>query len=546
MYKMVDKVVEKFEVAYPDLKKNLENIRKIVKIEEEKFSNTLDQGMQLVNQEIDNLLANGKNKLDGEISFKLYDTYGFPYELTEEIAEERGVTVLREEFEAKMEEQKEKARSAREVVMEKGQDSFIEKFYDKYGVTKFTGYEKTEDEGKLLSLREAKDGKYLLIFDKTPFYAESGGQVGDQGKIHSDDFIGKVLDVQKQKDIFIHTVEFEKGIAEENKTYKLEVDIVRRLDTAKNHTATHLLHKALREVVGTHVQQAGSLVDPEKLRFDFSHYEALTTEQLSKIEDIVNEKIREGIEVNISHHSIEEAKKLGAMMLFGDKYGDVVRVVDVPGFSTELCGGTHIDNIGKIGLFKIVSESGIAAGVRRIEAKTGYGAYLVEKTEADILKDIEKKLKATNSNLIEKVEKTLETLKDTEKELETLKQKLALFETKAAISGMEEIGGAKVLVAAFKDKSAEDLRTMIDTIKAENEKAIIVLASTQDKLAFAVGVTKTLTDKLKAGDLVKKLAEMTGGKGGGRPDFAQAGGKDKEKLLDAFKEIREIIEAKLL
>ena len=546
MYKMVDKVVEKFEVAYPDLKKNLENIRKIVRIEEEKFSNTLDQGMQLVNQEIDNLLANGKNKLDGEISFKLYDTYGFPYELTEEIAEERGVTVLREEFEAKMEEQKEKARSAREVVMEKGQDSFIEKFYDKYGVTKFTGYEKTEDEGKLLSLREAKDGKYLLIFDKTPFYAESGGQVGDQGKIHSDDFIGKVLDVQKQKDIFIHTVEFEKGIAEENKTYKLEVDTVRRLDTAKNHTATHLLHKALREVVGTHVQQAGSLVDPEKLRFDFSHYEALTTEQLSKIEDIVNEKIREGVEVNISHHSIEEAKKLGAMMLFGDKYGDVVRVVDVPGFSTELCGGTHIDNIGKIGLFKIVSESGIAAGVRRIEAKTGYGAYLVEKTEADILKDIEKKLKATNSNLIEKVEKTLETLKDTEKELETLKQKLALFETKAAISGMEEIGGAKVLVAAFKDKSAEDLRTMIDTIKAENEKAIIVLASTQDKLAFAVGVTKTLTDKVKAGDLVKKLAEMTGGKGGGRPDFAQAGGKDKEKLLDAFKEIREIIENKLI
>ena len=546
MYKMIDKVVEKFEIAYPDLRKNLENIRKIVKIEEEKFSNTLDQGIQLVNQEIDNLLANGKNKLDGEISFKLYDTYGFPYELTEEIAEERGITVLREEFEAKMEEQKEKARSAREVVMEKGQDSFIEEFYDKYGVTEFTGYEKTEDEGKLLSLREAKDGKYLLIFDKTPFYAESGGQVGDQGKICSDNFEAKVLDVQKQKDIFIHTVEFERGMAEENKTYKLEVDSIKRLDTAKNHTATHLLHKALREVVGTHVQQAGSLVDSEKLRFDFSHYEALTAEQLSKIEDIVNEKIREGIEVAVSHHTIEEAKKLGAMMLFGDKYGDVVRVVDVLGFSTELCGGTHIDNIGKIGLFKIVSEGGIAAGVRRIEAKTGYGAYLVEKEEADILNNIEKKLKATNINLVEKVEKTLETLKDTEKELETLKQKLALFETKSAISDMEEIGGAKVLIATFKDKSTEDLRTMIDTIKDNNEKAIIVLASTQDKLSFAVGVTKTLTDKVKAGDLVKKLAEITGGKGGGRPDFAQAGGKDEGKLLDAFKEVREIIESKLL
>ena len=294
------------------------------------------------------------------------------------------------------------------------------------------------------------------------------------------------------------------------------------------------------------MQQAGSLVDPEKLRFDFSHYEALTAEQLSKIENIVNEKIREGIEVSISYHNIEEAKKLGAMMLFGDKYGDKVRVVDVPGFSTELCGGTHIDNIGKIGLFKIISEGGIAAGVRRIEAKTGYGAYLVEKEEANILNDIEKKLKATNSNLVEKVEKTLETLKETEKELENLKQKLALFETKSVISGMEEINGVKVLIATFKDKSAEDLRTMIDAIKAENEKAIIVLASTQDKLAFAVGVTKTLIDKIKAGDLVKKLAEITGGKGGGRADFAQAGGKDEEKLLDAFKEVRGIIESKLL
>ena len=545
MYKMVDKVVERFEVAYPDLKKNLENIRKIVKIEEEKFSNTLDQGIQLVNQEIDNLLANGKNKLDGEVSFKLYDTYGFPYELTEEIAEERGVTVLREEFEAKMEEQKEKARSAREVVMEKGQDSFIEDFYDKHGVTKFTGYEKTEDEARLLSSREAKDGKCLLIFDKTPFYAESGGQVGDQGRIYSDNFSAKVLDVQKQKDIFIHTVEIEKGSAEENKTYKLEVNLLRRLDTAKNHTATHLLHKALREVVGTHVQQAGSLVDPDKLRFDFSHYEAVTAEQLAKIENIVNEKIREGIDVVVSHHSIEEAKNLGAMMLFGDKYGEVVRVVDVPGFSTELCGGTHIDNIAKIGLFKIVSEGGIAAGVRRIEAKTGYGAYLVEKEEADTLKEIEKKLKASNTNVVEKVEKTLESLKDAEKSLETLKQKIALFETKAALSGMEEINGAKVLIATFKDKTADDLRTMIDTIKDNNEKAIVVLASTQDKLSFAVGVTKTLTDKVKAGDLVKQLAEMTGGKGGGRPDFAQAGGKDESKLLDAFKEIRAIIETKL-
>lgn len=546
MYKMVDKVVANFENAYPDLKKNLENIKKIVRIEEEKFSNTLDQGIQLVNQEIDNLLASGKNKLDGEISFKLYDTYGFPYELTEEIAEERGIIVLREEFEAKMEEQKEKARSAREVVMEKGQDSFIEEFYDKHGVTKFTGYEKTKDEAKLLSLREAKDGKYLLIFDQTPFYGESGGQVGDQGKIYSDNFSAKVLDVQKQKDIFIHTVEIEKGQAEENKTYTLEVDVVRRLDTAKNHTATHLLHKALREVVGTHVQQAGSLVEPDKLRFDFSHYEALTQEQLSKIENIVNEKIRESIDVDVSHHSIEEAKKMGAMMLFGDKYGDVVRVIDVPGFSTELCGGTHIDNIGKIGLFKIVSESGIAAGVRRIEAKTGYGAYLVEREEAETLKEIERKLKSSSNAVVEKVEKVLESLRDTEKELETLKQKIAAFESKEAISNMENICGNKLLIAGFKDKTSEDLRTMIDTLKAENENIIIVLASTFEKISFAAGVSKSLTNKIKAGDIVKKLAELTGGKGGGRPDFAQAGGKDESKIIEAFGAVREMIEEVLV
>ena len=545
MYKLVDTVVEHFGNAYPDLKKNVENIKKIVKIEEEKFSYTLDQGIQLVNQEIDNLIAKKENKLSGDISFKLYDTYGFPYELTEEIAQERGIVVLKEEFEAKMEEQKEKARSAREVVMEKGQDSFIEEFYDKHGITEFTGYFNIKDNGRLLSSREGKDGKYLLIFDKTPFYAESGGQVGDQGKIYSNNFSAKVLDVQKQKDIFIHTVQIEKGEAIENQEYTLEIDALRRLDTAKNHTATHLLHKALREVVGTHVQQAGSLVEPDKLRFDFSHYEALTEEQLKKIELIVNEKIREGIDVGISHHSIEEAKKLGAMMLFGDKYGDVVRVIDVPGFSTELCGGTHIDNIGKIGMFKITSESGIAAGVRRIEAKTGFGAYLLEREEANVLGEIEKKLKANTTNLVDKVEKTLESLKETEKELETLRQKLALFETKAALTGMEEVNGTKVLIAAFKDKSSEDLRTMIDTIKDSYEKAVVVLATTQEKLGFAVGITKNLTDKLKAGDLVKKLAEITGGKGGGRPDFAQAGGKDETKLLDAFAEVKTIIENQL-
>lgn len=546
MYRIIDKVVKNFEKAYPELRKNIQNIKKIVRIEEEKFSNTLDQGIQLVNNEIDNLIAERKNKLDGEISFKLYDTYGFPYELTEEIAQERGILVERKEFEAKMEEQKEKARSAREVVMEKGQDSFIEEFYDKYGITKFTGYDSAKDTGKLLSIKEIGENKYLLFFDKTPFYAESGGQVGDVGEIIAEDFIGKVLDTQKQKDIFFHTVEYVKGKAVEGKEYKLKVDLLRRMDISKNHTATHLLHKALKEVLGSHIQQAGSLVEADKLRFDFSHYEALTDEQLKKIENIVNEKIREAISVEVSYHTMDEAKAMGAVMLFGDKYGDIVRVIDVPEFSTELCGGVHVDNIGKIGLFKIISEGGIAAGIRRIEAKTGYGAYLYEKEEAEKIELIARKLKANSLDVVEKVDKLVETLKEKEREIENIKQKLANFESKSALTSMEEINGIKILLAKFSDKKAEDLRAMVDTIKDKEEKVVVVLASTLDnKLAFTVGVSKSLTDRVKAGDIVKKLAETTGGKGGGRPDFAQAGGKDLEKLEAAMKEVRNILKEKL-
>ena len=318
------------------------------------------------------------------------------------------------------------------------------------------------------------------------------------------------------------------------------------MDISKNHTATHLLHKALKDVLGSHIQQAGSLVEPDKLRFDFSHYEAMTEEEIEKVENIVNRKIREAVDVKAGYHNMDEAKAMGAVMLFGDKYGDVVRVINVEEFSTELCGGIHVDNIGKIGLFKIISEGGIAAGVRRIEAKTGYGAYLYEKEEATKINIIAKKLKANSTDIVEKVEKLSESLKEKEKEIENIKQKLASFESKSVLSSMEEMNGVKVLLAKFSDKKAEDLRVMIDTIKDKEEKAIVVLASTLDnKISFAVGVSKVITNLVKAGDLVKKLAETTGGKGGGRPDFAQAGGKDISKLDFAFKEIRDILKESL-
>ncbi len=545
LYKMVDKVVEIMNEAYPDLNDNLEHIKKVVKIEEEKFSRTLDQGIQLVNQEIEKVKSEGGKKLSGEITFKLYDTYGFPYELTEEICEEKGVEVSREEFEAKMEEQKEKARSAREVVMEKGQDSFIEEFYDKYGTTKFVGYETLKETAKLLSIREGKDGKTLMIFDATPFYGESGGQAADTGVISGNGFEGKVVDVQKQKGIFTHTVEVIKGEAKEGAEYLLEVDEMNRVATAKNHTATHLLHKALREVLGAHVQQAGSLVNGQRLRFDFNHYEAMTAEEIEKVENLVNEKIAESLCVTVRDMSMDEAKKEGAMALFGDKYGDIVRVVKVDDFSIELCGGTHIDNIAKIGLFKIESESGVAAGVRRIEAVTGLGAYELVKRMERTLKEIAKTVKADEANVVERVEKMTETLRENSKEIESLKAKITNYEAGSLNDAAEEINGVKVVIKTFKDKTAEELRQMVDSLKDKLESCVVVLASGEDKAIFAVGVTKDLIGKAKAGNLVKEAAQIAGGNGGGRPDFAQAGGKDASKIEEAVAKVRETLKTLL-
>ena len=545
LYKMVDKVVEMMNEAYPDLNDNLEHIKKVVKIEEEKFSRTLDQGIQLVNQEIEKVKSEGEKKLSGDITFRLYDTYGFPYELTEEICEEKGVEVSREEFEAKMEEQKEKARAAREVVMEKGQDSFIEEFYDKYGATNFVGYETLKETAKLLSIREGKDGKTLMIFDTTPFYGESGGQTADIGVISGNGFEGKVVDVQKQKGIFTHTVEIVKGEAKEGEEYLLEVDEMNRLATAKNHTATHLLHKALREVLGTHVQQAGSLVNGQRLRFDFNHYEAMTSEEIEKVENLVNEKIAESLCVTVRNMSMDEAKKEGAMALFGDKYGDVVRVVKVDDFSIELCGGTHIDNIAKIGLFKIESESGIAAGVRRIEAVTGLGAYELVKKMERTLKEIAKTVKSDEANVVERVEKITETLRENSKEIETLKAKITNYEAGSLNDAAEEINGVKVVIKTFKDKTAEELRQMVDSLKDKLGSCVVVLASGEDKAVFAVGVTKDLIGKVKAGNLVKEAAQIAGGNGGGRPDFAQAGGKDASKIEEAVAKVRETLKTLL-
>lgn len=543
MFEMVDKVVEVMEEAYPELRTNIEHIKKVVKIEEEKFSHTLDQGIQLVTNEIEEAKKNGQKKLSGEVTFKLYDTYGFPYELTEEICEENGFELSKDEFLEKMEEQREKARSSRTVVMEKGQDSFIEELYDKYGKTEFVGYIDLMTTGTVQSIRELGENKYAVTFDITPFYAEAGGQEADFGIIEGKSLIAKVIDVQKQKEIYTHVIEVECGVEElvVGTLLNLTVDPVRREEVSKNHTATHLLHQALKDVLGSHVQQAGSSCGADRLRFDFNHYEGLTTEELERIEKIVNERIFMGTSVNSEVMSMDEAKAKGATALFGDKYGNEVRVISIGDYSVELCGGAHIENIAKIGLFKIVSETGIAAGVRRIEAQTSYKAYLSTVKMEKTMDKVAKTLKTDLNKIEERSEKVVEEIKDLSKELEILKAKLASHEADSLFNEIEEINGVKVLVKSFKDKEADSLREIVDKAKDKLGTCIIALGSDNDKAVFAVGVTKDLIGKVKAGDLVREAAKIAEGNGGGRPDFAQAGGKNGAKVQEALEKVKEIL-----
>ena len=548
LYKIVDTIVELMKGAYPDLVENAKHIKKVIKIEEEKFSNTLDSGIQQVMAAIEEAKKNGESRLTGDVTFKLYDTYGFPYELTEEICEENGITIYKNEFDQKMEEQKEKARSSREVVMEKGQDAFIEAFFDEHGKTEFTGYESLEETAKVLHVSKLdEEGMYMIITDRTPFYAESGGQQADNGVIEGNGALGQVVDVQKQKNIFMHTVKVVNGVHNffEGAEVKLVVNGSRRDAISKNHSATHLLQKALREILGTHVQQAGSLVAPDRLRFDFNHYEAMTDEELEKVERLVNAKISEALPADIKYMNMEEAKKTGAMALFGDKYESVVRVVSFGDFSTELCGGIHVSNVSQIGLFKIISETGVAAGVRRIEAKTGFHAYEAVKDMERTIKNVADSLKTDVSKVEEKAEKTSEDLRSALKEIEELKSKIAAFEAGNLFEQAEEINGVKVLVKGFKDKESDSLREIVDKAKDKLGSCIVVLGADNGKAIFTVGVTKDLTSKVNAGDIVKELAVIAGGNGGGRPDFAQAGGKDGSKVMEALESVKKSIREKL-
>lgn len=537
-----NKVIEVSGEAYPELVEKKDYIQKIISVEEDKFAATIDQGENIIVQYVEELKKDGKTVLDGEKAFKLYDTYGFPLELTEEILAENGMSADTEGFAENMRLQKEQGRRCRkntECEAWKENKNFVD-----VPETAFTGYDNLTDTAKVLAiidengaLEEASAEQNVRIFlDKTPFYPEGGGQVADSGIMSTGSDACYVFSVEKNDGIIAHCCEMTDGTIRVGDTVRCEVSAAKRNCTARNHTATHLLQKALREVLGTHVQQSGSSVNENLLRFDFSHFEAVTPEQLEKIQSRVNEKINEFMPVTCEEMSMEDAKNAGAMALFGEKYGNVVRVVSAGGWSVELCGGTHVRNTGEIGAFKIVSEGGIASGVRRIEAVTGTGV-LAESVKSDkTVAAVAEALKANKTNLSEKAAAMAEELKALKKELEEMKKAAMGGEADSLLASGEDINGIKLITREFDGYNINDLRGLSDDIKASNKGICMVFATKNgEKVTFLVSLTDDVVEKgYSAGKMIKEIAAAAGGGGGGKADMAQAGAKDPSKIKDAF------------
>ena len=540
---LCDKVIETSGKAYPDLVERRDYIKKIIGIEEDKFDKTIVQGSDILDSYLAAVKAAGKDQLPGDQAFKLYDTYGFPIELTEEIAAEAGCTVDTEGFAANMQAQKEQARAARKDDETEGwlDESSM---YHSYPETEFIGYESLADEAVVLgivkgmsTMKSAGEGEEVrIVLDRTPFYAEGGGQIGDTGVIANDSFTAAVTDTIKVGGVYVHKAVISSGEIEAGDTVTACVDVRRRHAIARNHTATHLLQKALQTVLGSHVEQSGSLVTEDALRFDFTHFEAISAEDLKRVEDIVNEEILKFTDVYTEVMPIDEAKKLGAMMLFGEKYGEKVRVVTVPGFSMEFCGGTHVANIGQIGCFRILSEGGIAAGVRRIEAITGDAVRQLLSDQQAVIAAAAASFKTQPQLLEKKAEDVAVELKSLKKELEDLKAKAASAGSADLISSAKDINGIRLITKTFEDTGIDQLRTISDEIKKVEKSVVLVLAAVNGgKISLMVSVTDDLTEKgVHAGKIVKELAAVCGGGGGGKADMAQAGAKDASKLPEAF------------
>ena len=561
LVELVETVIQSSESAYPELREHDAYIKKVIGTEEANFARTIDAGMNILNNMIDGLEKAHQHLLKGLDVFKLNDTFGFPLDLTKEIAAEQGIEIDEDGFHAEMKKQKERARAER---LKKNISGWSEDLFGGLTVepTVFTGYETLNDTGVVVALsdeetltdaiatdEEAMDG-VLVVLDKTPFYAEMGGQVADNGLLTGPECSLRVLDVKKTpKGYYVHTCVLESGIVKVGDHLNAQVDKEYRMSVCRNHTATHLLQAALREVLGDHVHQAGSYQDAEITHFDFTHFSAVTPEELARVEKIVNDRIFDAMNVEVKEMPIEEAKKLGAMALFGEKYGKVVRVVNIEGWSTEFCGGTHVKNTAQIGCFKIVSESSVAAGIRRIEAVTGKNLLKRANDQEKLLHTVAGSLKANNvATLAARAEAVMAENKTMSKELEEVKAKIAASKVNSLFDNAEEVSGVKIASAYFTGTTGDTLRGMCDSIrdKAVNPVVAVLVGKAEDKVTMAVTVNKLAQEKgLKAGVLVKEISAIAGGKGGGKPDFAMAGLKDETKIDEALAAVKGIVEKQL-
>ncbi|MBN3066248.1 alanine--tRNA ligase [Pectobacterium aquaticum] len=544
-YKLVAPLIHVMGPAAEELKKQQSVVEQALKTEEEQFARTLERGLSLLDEEIKNLKG---DTLDGETAFRLYDTYGFPVDLTADVCRERGLKVDEEGFEAAMTAQRQRAREASGFGVD--YNSLIRVDEN----TPFCGYEKTQQQAKVIAIYHNGNAvdqivagdEAVVILNETPFYGESGGQVGDQGELKNAGVSFAVQDTQKYGQAIGHVGKLTQGTLRVNDSVDANVDSQRRDRIRLNHSATHLLHAALRQVLGDHVAQKGSLVNDSYLRFDFSHTEAMKPEQIRQVEDIVNAQIRRNLTVQTDVMALDDARAKGAMALFGEKYDDHVRVLTMGDFSIELCGGTHASRTGDIGLFQIISESGTAAGVRRIEATTGENALSALHRQSDVLQDIAQLLKGDSHNLTDKVRSVLDRARALEKELQQLKAQQAAQESSSLSGKAKEINGVKLLVTQLDNVDPKLLRTMVDDLKNQLGSAVIVLGTAAEgRVSLISGVTKDLTDRVKAGELIGFVAQQVGGKGGGRPDMAQAGGSDVSALPTALASVESWVAAKL-
>lgn len=544
-YKLVGPLIDVMGSAGEDLKRQQAQVEQVLKTEEEQFARTLERGLALLDEELAKLSG---DTLDGETAFRLYDTYGFPVDLTADVCRERNIKVDEAGFEAAMEEQRRRAREA------SGFGADYNAMIRVDSASEFKGYDHLELNGKVTAL--FVDGKAVdainagqeavVVLDQTPFYAESGGQVGDKGELKGANFSFAVEDTQKYGQAIGHIGKLAAGSLKVGDAVQADVDEARRARIRLNHSATHLMHAALRQVLGTHVSQKGSLVNDKVLRFDFSHNEAMKPEEIRAVEDLVNAQIRRNLPIETNIMDLEAAKAKGAMALFGEKYDERVRVLSMGDFSTELCGGTHASRTGDIGLFRIISESGTAAGVRRIEAVTGEGAIATVHADSDRLSEVAHLLKGDSNNLADKVRSVLERTRQLEKELQQLKEQAAAQESANLSSKAIDVNGVKLLVSELSGVEPKMLRTMVDDLKNQLGSTIIVLATVAEgKVSLIAGVSKDVTDRVKAGELIGMVAQQVGGKGGGRPDMAQAGGTDAAALPAALASVKGWVSAKL-